>query len=366
MSTPRQLVSHLQRFGPASRADLARDLSLSRPTTSLATEGLLRRGVLEELGPGRSSLGRPPTLLRLNARHRVVLGVELDVNTFQMALGDLQGEPLAQLERPYDPEAPEIALRAAAAELRAAHGAGPTPCVALGLPGVVEAGALHYAPKLPHLERPGALARLRATFERPGEASPQVLFHNDVNLAAVGEARPDELLALLWIGSGLGVGLAEGRRVRAGHGGRAGEIGYLPLPGGQPLERVLCAEGLAQALGLAPAQLDAALHGEDPPLLRSAAVAPFLDALVFALQLLTLTLDPARIVIGGRVGVKLGAQLHGLHARLRGTLPFAPELHRSARPRQPVTAGALKLAAAAAFRELLRELDPKVALSSAP
>ncbi len=360
MSTPRQLVSQLQRFGPASRADLARGLGLSKPSTSVAIEALLQRGVLEELGPGRSSLGRPPTLLRLNARHRLVLGVELDVGSFQMALGDLQGEPLAAEERPYDPAAPEEALRACAQDLLTHHApSGQVQCVAVGLPGVIEGDQLRYAPKLPQLEQPGALARLRGAFDRT------TLLFNDVNLAAVGEARGDEVLAFLWIGSGLGVGLAEGRRVRAGHKGRAGEIGYLPLPDGQPLEKLLSADGLAQTLGLAPAQLPAALHGEDPALLRSPGAAPFLDALLFALQVLTVTLDPARIVVGGRVGVKLGAHLAPLRARLLEHLPFAPELNLSARPRQPVTVGALKVAAHSAFRDLLRELDPKVALSAA-
>lgn len=356
MSTSTQLIGCLQRYGPSSRTDLSRQLNLSKPTMSVTIDTLLKRGVLEEIGPGRASGGRPPTLLRLNARYRLILGVELDVRTLQMALGDLSGEALGYLELEYDQEAPEVALRAAARTLLTEHAStSKVQGVVLGLPGVVEDGWLHYAPNMPHLERPGALKRLRSAF---GAA---VQIGNDVNLAAVGEARNDELLVFLWIGSGMGVGIAQGKQVFAGHKGRAGEIGYLPttVGGGPTLERLLSADGLAGLLALTTEQLKVALHGHDPAILRSVRTAPFFDSLAFALQVLSLTLDPARIVLGGQIGIKLGSHLGALRSSLLAQLPFAPDLDVAARPQHAVTAGALKVAAATAFQDVLHELDGK-------
>ncbi len=362
MGTTSQLIGCLQRGGPASRTELSRQLRVSKPTLTVAIDGLLRRGMLEELGPGQASGGRPPTLLRLNDRYRLVLGAELDVGTFQLALGNLYGESLGHLEAAYLPHAPEAALRRAAGELlaRCAPGA-QVQGVVLGLPGVVGGGMLRYAPKLPALESPGALQRLRSAFDAP------VQIHNDVNLAAVGEARGNELLVFLWIGSGLGVGVTQGQRVLSGHRGRAGEIGYLPLSTGPALEKVLSADGLARLLGLEAGGLDAALSSRAPDLLASPRAEPFFEALLLALQVLTLAFDPARIVLGGRIGIKLGGHLPQLRSRLLGCLPFAPELNLTGRPQQAVTGGALRLAAAAAFRDLLRELDGRrIRASPAP
>lgn len=358
MNTSTQLVSCLQLYGPTSRTDLSERLSLSKPTTSIAIGKLLRRGVLEELGPGRASGGRPPTLLRINARYRLILGVELDIHTLQMSLGDLSGEPLGHLELDYDRDTPEVALREATRTLLMEHA--PTSQVrgvVLGLPGVVEDGWLHFAPKLTHLERPGALERLRSAF---GAA---VHIDNDVNLAAVGEAENDEVLVFLWIGSGMGVGIAQGKQVFAGHKGRAGEIGYLPMnaEGGPPLERLLSAEGLAGLLGLTTEQLKLALQEDNPAILNSPLATPFFESLTFTLKVLTLMLDPARIVLGGQIGAKLGSHLNTLRSKLLSQLPFAPDLKVSTKLRHAVTAGALKVAAALAFQDVLDEFDGRSA-----
>lgn len=354
MNTAQQVIAYIQRRGPASRAEVARQVGRSKPATSAAIDGLLQRGLLAELGQGRSSIGRPPKLLTLNSRYRLVAGAEVDVGRVQVGLGDLNGDLLGLVTRPWKPGRLGQSLREALDELTVSHGLQtPLHALALGLPGVTVGDEVHYAPNLPALEGSGVLRDL------PRQVGLPTLPFNDVNLAAVSEARAGELLAFVSIGSGFGVGITEGKTLLDGHRGRAGELGYLPAPGGQNLEAILSEAGLSRLLGLSGGQLLPLLGGRDPAVLRRAEAAPFLDALLLALQVLTVTLDPARIVIGGRIGSKLFPHLPGLQERLQDTLPFGPQLSVSQHPDSDVVLGALQMAAARATADLLSELGQR-------
>lgn len=355
MNTAQQVIAFIRHSGPASRAEVARRLGRSKPATSAAIGQLLRRGLLAELGPGRGSVGRPPTLLTFNTRSRLVAGAEVDVGQLRVGLGDVHGDLLELRGYAWESGTLGQTLLRALGELAGAQGNAPIHALALGLPGVVEEGAVRYAPNLPELERPGMLETLREELGLP------TLLHNDVNLAAVGEARPGELLAFVSIGSGFGVGLTQGKRLLSGHRGRAGELGYLPAQGSQNLESVLSEAGLCRLLGLTPHQLTAALAGRDPAILRGEAAAPFLDALLQVLQTLTVTLDPARIVIGGRIGRKFFHALPALQGRLERTLPFTPGLSISPSPENAVVLGALQTASERACADLLHDLGQRPA-----
>lgn len=364
MNTAQQVIAYVQRHGPASRAEVARQVRRSKPATSAAIDALLQRGLLAELGQGRASIGRPPMLLTLNSRYRLVAGAEVDVGQVRLGLGDLHGDLLHLETCSWTPGTLGDTLRRALDELAARHGQAPVHALALGLPGVIEGETgqfqMHYAPNLPELEGPGVLQEL----QRQVGGLP-LLPHNDVNLAAVSEARAGELLAFVSIGSGFGVGITQGKALLGGHRGRAGELGYLPTPAGPPLETILSEAGLGSLLGLSAGQLLPLLGGRDPAVLRRAAARPFLDALLWALQVLTVTLDPARIVIGGRIGSKLFAHLPALQEGLSRTLPFAPHLSVSQHPDSDVVRGALQLAAERTSADLLAELGQRVSPTDA-
>ncbi|WP_344983846.1 ROK family protein [Deinococcus rubellus] len=350
MNTAQQVWLHIQQYGPASRAELARHLRRSKPATSAAIDVLLQQSLLLELGQGQSVLGRPPMLVALNHRSRLVVGAEVDVHELRLGLGDLRGDLLEQRSYPWRGGELGSALRHGIDALCAPYGQIPQ-ALALGLPGVVRDGTVSHAPNLPELEDPATLARLRSELSLP------TLLYNDVNLAAVSEARPGESLAFVSIGSGFGVGITQGQALLDGHQGRAGELGYLPGMNGENLESLLSEAGLARLLGLQAGQLPPLLAQRAPAILERAALRPFLDALLSALQVLTLTLDPARIVIGGRIGSKLGAQVPSLQCQLHETLPFAPYLCVSQFPDRAVVQGAVQMAAAKASADLLQELS---------
>ncbi|THF85532.1 ROK family protein [Deinococcus sp. KSM4-11] len=351
MNTAQQVITYIRQHGPSSRAELARQVRRSKPATSAAIDQLLQLGVLAELGQGRPSVGRPPTLVNMNRRFRLVAGAEVDVGDVRVGIGDLHGDLIEQRSYAWDTGTLGVTLARALDELGAAHGAGPVHALAVGLPGVVRGPVVSHAPNLPELEDAATLDDLRRALPLPTS------LHNDVNLAAVSEARPGESLAFVSIGSGFGVGITQGRELLTGHQGRAGELGYLPDARGQNLEGVLSEAGLAALLGLTPDQLRPLLAGRDPAILGRAAARPFVDGLLTVLQILTLTLDPARIVIGGRIGRRLFTQLPALQEELRRTLPFAPELSIAQDPGGAVVQGAVQMAAARATTDLLDELS---------
>lgn len=108
--------------------------------------------------------------------------------------------------------------------------------VGIGTPGVVEPGTgrVLLAPNLAGFDRPVDVGRLLR--ERLGC---EVAVGNDVNVAALGEARAgagaghQDILAV-WLGTGLGAGFVLDGRLRVGPHGLAGELGHaVVVPGGR-------------------------------------------------------------------------------------------------------------------------------------
>lgn len=331
----------------------------SKPATSSAIDHLLQLGVLSELGQGQRTLGRPPMLVAMNQRFRWVAGAEVDAGELRVGLGDLHGNLVEQRHYGWQRGQLGPALRLALDDLCAAHHAA-VHALALGVPGVVHGRAVSHAPNLPELEDPTTLRNLQHELDLP------TTLYNDVNLAAVSEARPEETLAFVSVGRGFGVGITHGQVLLSGHQGRAGELGDLPWPSAagqvaQNLESVLSEAGLSRLLGLLPAQLPLLLSARDPTLLSRDSIKPFMDALLHVFQVLTLTLDPARIVIGGRIGGHLFTQLPALHRQLRLNLPFMPVLSVARHPESAVVRGAVQLAAATASQELISQLSRRAA-----
>src|SRR5207248_6338931 len=100
----------------------------------------------------------------------------------------------------------------------------------LGCPGVYDRtrDALILAGALPGWDKPFVLTELRRAF------GGSLMVENDVDAAALaerahGHGRGVDSFALVWIGTGIGMGLVLGGRLHRGAHGAAGEIGYLPL-----------------------------------------------------------------------------------------------------------------------------------------
>jgi len=194
----------------------------------------------------------------------------------------------------------------------------------VGVPGLVDvaAGSVANALNL-GIVRPFPLAdRLEAA------AGVRPVLRNDVNCAAVG-ARDvlaprggDDLHDLVYIsiGTGLAAGLVLGGRLHRGVHGAAGEIGHVPLPGGNrpcACGQIGCAETIVSGTALSgeapngdPALLWDDAFRDDPHCLSVRR--RFADALAWLVQGQVMALDPQTVVIGGgvsRVGKPLRTDL---------------------------------------------------------
>ncbi|MCS4275221.1 glucokinase [Mycetocola sp. BIGb0189] len=153
-------------------------------------------------------------------------------------------------------------------------------------------------------------------------------------LAAAGES--DASLAFVPIGTGIAAALVDGGRFVAGGAGGAGEFGHIVVvPGGEacPCGLAGCVEIYASAANIvrryrerggvaSGADQVAARIPTDP---RAAEVwSDAVDALARGLAALTAILDPARIVIGGGLGLAGDTLLIPLRARTRTLLPWRP------------------------------------------
>src|SRR5258707_13850411 len=88
----RQILSIVRKLGPVSRADLTRHTPYSAPTVSALISGLVRAGLVNEEGAGKSSGGRKPQLLSFNAKCGVVIGSNIDSDAIQIVLADMTGK----------------------------------------------------------------------------------------------------------------------------------------------------------------------------------------------------------------------------------------------------------------------------------
>src|SRR6188768_3126960 len=84
----------IRRGGRVSRTDLARRSTLTKPTVSAIVEDLLARGIVQEVGYGKTvaSGGRRARLLEFNDSSAAYLGIRFGVNTTAVAIADARGE----------------------------------------------------------------------------------------------------------------------------------------------------------------------------------------------------------------------------------------------------------------------------------
>src|SRR5579859_7688516 len=92
------LLRLLRESGPCSKADLVRASGLSAPSVTNVIRTLLARGLVETLGEGNSTGGRPPDILRFNARRGYIGAVEITRDAVRLMITDLGGDELAHSE----------------------------------------------------------------------------------------------------------------------------------------------------------------------------------------------------------------------------------------------------------------------------
>jgi predicted NBD/HSP70 family sugar kinase len=239
----RQIVlNYVREREPISRAVLAHETALQRSTISRIVDGLIAEGLVEE-EEGKSSGGRPPTLLRLRAAAAVAIGVDLAPTRTVVATSNLAGRVLQREEFVTDPRADKTLKMIVACVRKLVRQTDQRiEGIGISLPGIVESktGTALFVPFFKWQD--WAIGQ-----EVSAAVGLPVVADNDANAAALAElwfGRPairgirDFILVL--VEEGLGTGMVFDGEVYHGQNGAAGECGHMNIGTRAPIE---CAAG---------------------------------------------------------------------------------------------------------------------------
>lgn len=361
------LMQHLREHGPRSRAQLARDTGLSKPTVSQALAELEHAGLVRPIGPAAPSRGRTALLYEPDPTAGYVLGIDIGRSWVRVAVADLSGTVITRSETPNRARTAPAVVRTAGREARAAVKRAGVPWknvvhTVVASPGVFDplTGRLWHAPNLPDWSRPGLAAELRDAL------TPSTAIDNDANLAAVGErdfgrGRDARSFVYLELGTGVGAGIVIDGELYRGARGAAGEVGYIPWPGAHRSERgrveeetsaagVVAAAKAAGMRGALSAKdiFDAARRGDGKAL---TAVDNEADRLAMLIATISAVVDPEFIVLGGGIGGSTDLLRPRLETRLAELTPLETRIEDS-----ELGADAIVLGAIATALETAREL----------
>jgi glucokinase len=334
----RGLLQLLQEHNPCSKADLVRYSGLSAPTVSSGIAHLEGLGLVEQMGDGESSGGRPPGLLRFNTRHGYVAAADIGGTRLRMMLADLGGSVVAQssILLGAKEKTPHGVCSLVVEGLKTMCRQSGTPLrkvlhLTAGAPGItnVDTGVVLSAPNLDEWND----VPLRALLER--DAGIPCMIENDTNLAALGEhwrgaALGVESFIFVALGTGVGAGIFINGRLHRGAQWSAGEIGYLGVTGkkrtpmrvrelGQ-LEQAIGGRGIEEEWRRVLQRNDLARKGESIEELKRLKALQIFDLaaegdraagevvrytsviLADAIANISLLLNPEVVVLGGGVG----------------------------------------------------------------
>jgi predicted NBD/HSP70 family sugar kinase len=326
-----QILRYLRERGACSRADLVRATGLSAPTVTNVVRVLLAEKIVETLGEGESSGGRPPDMLRFRAERGCLLAVEVTARDISFLLTDLNGKEvearkISLSQRRTTPDAICGYIREETNALLRSQKKARAQLLAMvvGVPAItnVEEGTVLSISTLDDWRA----VPLRSMLGRFVDGV--VIVENDVNLAAVGErfrgaAQGIDDFVLVHIGTNIGAGIFLGGAIHHGSQWSAGEVAYLRLPSTsrrQPtihefgeLEAVLTSSGILRSWeeesrreahrrnrnidALEVLNLAAAGEGVARRIIRQRA-----EIVADIVVNLSLILNPGLILLGGEVG----------------------------------------------------------------
>jgi glucokinase len=324
----------LREANSCSRADLVRASGLSAPTITNVVKDLLAANLIEPLGEGESSGGRPPDMIRFKAERGCVLAVEITARHLSFLLADLNGAQLEMHEvsladRKTTPDAICSYISQEVRQLLRKRKKTRDQLLAMvvGVPAItnVEQGIVLSISTLEQWRSVPLRAMLSKLFDC------LVVIENDTNLAAQGEryrgaAQAQNDFVLISISGNIGAGIVLNGKIHHGSQWSAGEIAYLRIPNVSrsyptlhqfgELETVLGDSGILKSWSESNSRADTARKGHpkkievedvldlaqagDPSAVSiiQARAAMVSDIIVN----MSLILNPGLILLGGKVG----------------------------------------------------------------
>jgi predicted NBD/HSP70 family sugar kinase len=355
------------------RGPRAPETALQRSTVSAIVDSLQSDGLVEEIGEGESTGGRPPTLLRLRTAGAIAIGVAVTPSLTTIATSDLAGRVVRQQEFPTDPDPDQTfgrVVRGIQEILDQKKGS--IESIGVSLPGLIDpsTGTAIYVPYFRWRDLPVATMISSVT-------GLPVTIDNDANAVALAElwfGRPEVTDArdfiLVLVAEGVGTGIVFDGQIYRGERGAAGEFGHMiigtnaPVPcscGNRDCWEAFSSEraAVARYQKLSTLQdrahvefkelVDRALGGE--PKAREALVDTAL-CLGIGISNLVVGLSPEAVVVGGEMArawsLVEGALRETIEHSVRRGLPSA-QILPSTLGENPTLMGALSLVLASKF-----------------
>lgn len=230
-----KILETIIRNDSISRADLSKELGLTKATIGSQVQKLLSEGLVEEIGSSKTTKGRRPIMLRFRGPAAHVLSFDIGPDQINLLLCDLLGQHchFRQLTWNQDRET----LLPLLCQIIDGILANPRQedqkliGICLGIHGVVRENEILFTPYY-NLEHAPLKDALEQRFSLP------VFIENEANLSALGEktfSHRAENLVNISVHSGVGLGIIMDGRLYTGAGGFAGEFGHTIVePGGRP------------------------------------------------------------------------------------------------------------------------------------
>jgi glucokinase-like ROK family protein len=240
----KRVILDMIRFTPGgiSRAELARQMYLTRSAISTIIDDLEKIGLVYETENGPATGGRRPILLEINPRYGYIVGIDMGATHLGMVVTDYSAHVLEDVEFSFSvnegPEAclPQIDTHFKDLLNRLSLNNQNISAVGLGVPGpvVADAGVVSAPPIMPGWDGYPIRSHLKDLWGIP------VSIGNDAEMGALGEwaygaGRGESNLAYIKVGSGVGAGLLLDGQIYRGTTGTAGEIGHVTIQENGPL-----------------------------------------------------------------------------------------------------------------------------------
>jgi predicted NBD/HSP70 family sugar kinase len=209
---------------------------LQRSTVSEIIEALTGEGLVEEIGEGKSTGARRPTLLRLRTVGAIAIGVNVTPTYTTVASSDIAGVVVQQEAFPTDPN-PERTFSRIVEIIRKFSEQGAIEGVGVSLPGLVTPGTgkVIFVPYFQWRDLPIAETISQAT-------GLPVTIDNDANAVALAELwfglpeiRDARDFIFVLVADGVGTGIIFDGQVYRGVRGAAGEFGHMIVGSDAPV-----------------------------------------------------------------------------------------------------------------------------------
>ncbi len=234
-----------------SRAEISRQINLSRSTVTEIIRELLPTGLVAEVGIGKSSGGRKPILLEFQDDAKVILGIDIGATHVSVAMTNLRGKLLFWKEKKFvvreDAEGTYKLIDELCSECLSTLKSGSDMLLSIGVsvPSPVDPIHPEYLSEsiIPAWHGKSGIERLREKYGVP------IYLDNDANLGALAEhwwgiGKGINDLVYIKIANGIGAGYILGGRLYRGSKGIGGEMSHMPIdPNGK-----LCGCGLRGCL----------------------------------------------------------------------------------------------------------------------